>query len=228
MHLCASVLLTFALLTPLQSPTQPSYEQDLKARHQALIERNGPGTDTALRDQLIAMRDRDQQARGFRNGEPIDKEHYTQSANLAVIDRELTDQLKQIFYAKGWPTIHLVGIEASNAALLILTHSPDHAFQHELLPQLEQLSDSGKIDGSALATVVDKELIASGQLQRYGSQFKLVNGEMAMFAVEDPTNLDRRRAQVMLIPIDAYKQLLATMYHLNVSNQIVNAAIPSR
>ena len=237
MQLCASLLLAFALLSPQQpaakddlpaSASRPNWEQEAKARHKALIERNGPGTDIALRDQLLAMRDRDQEARGFRNGEPIDKEHYTQGANLAAIDRELTAQLKQVFYAKGWPTIHLVGIDASNAALLILTHSPDHAFQHEILPQLEELSDSGKIEGSSLATVIDKELVASGQLQRYGTQFKLVNGEMAMFAVEDPTHLDDRRAQVMLMPMDVYKQVLAEMYHLKTSNQIVNAALPTR
>ena len=237
MHLCASAILAFALLNPQQpaarealpvSASRPNWEQEAKARHEALIQRNGQGTDTALRDQLLAMRDRDQEARGFRDGEPIDKEHYRQGANLAAIDRDLTAQLEQIFYAKGWPTIHLVGIEASNAALLVLTHSPDHAFQHEILPQLEQLSDSGKIDGSALATVIDKELVASGQLQRYGTQFKLVNGQMAMFAVEDPTHLEDRRAQVMLMPMDVYKQLLAEMYHLRASNQIVSAALPAR
>lgn len=216
MHFSAALLLSFVLFLP-----QANWEQDLAARHEALIQRNGPGTDTALRDQLIAMRDRDQQARGLRDGKPIDL------ANLATIDRDLTAQLKQVFYAKGWPTIHLVGIDASNAALLILTHSPDHAFQRDLLPQLEELSDSGKIDGSSLAIVIDKELVTSGQLQRYGSQFKQVNGQMAMYAVEDPTNLDRRRAQVMLMPMEAYKHLLEGMYHLKASNQIVNAAVPS-
>ncbi len=237
MHLRASALLAFALFSPQQPAVQdplpaslshPNWEQDAKARHQALIDRNGSGTDTALRDQLLAMRDRDQQARGFRNGQPIDKDHYTQGANLAAIDRELTGQLKQIFYANGWPAIHLVGIDASNAALLLLTHSPDHAFQHDLLPQLETLADSGKIDGSALATVIDKDLVASGQLQRYGTQFKFIDGEMAMFAVEDPTHLDDRRLQLGLMPMDVYKQVLAGIYHLKASNQIVNAALPTR
>ncbi len=233
MHLSASALLAFALLTPQQpaspvSASRPNWEQEAKARHDALIAHNGPGSDTALHDQLLAMRDRDQLARGFRNGQPIDKDQYRQVENLAEIDRQLTAELKQIFYAKGWPTIHLVGIDASNAALLILTHSPDHAFQHELLPQLESLSDSGKIDGSALATVVDKELVASGQLQRYGTQFKFLNGQMAMFAVEDPAHLDDRRAQIMLMPMDAYRSLLAEIYHLSVSSQIVNPATSPR
>ena len=217
--------LILALQLP-PSTTQPGYEKDLRARHDALIQQNGPGTDTLLRDQLLAMRDQDQEARGMVHGEVKDKSHYAQAPDIAHTDSELTARLKQITETRGWPTIRLVGIDASNAAVLILTHSPDHAWQHTLLPQLEELADTGRIDGSALATVIDKELIASGNLQRYGSQFKFVDGAMAMYAVEDPANLDRRRAQVMLIPMDAYKSLMSDMYHLPVSSRIISPSPP--
>lgn len=201
-----------------------TWQQDLKARQQALIDNNGPGTDPALRDQLLAMKIADQQARG----RDSDGKQIGLATNLAEVDQQLTAQLKQIAESKGWPTIHLVGLEASNAAMLILTHTPDHAWQHTLLPQLEQLADNNRIDGSTLAFVIDKELISTGQLQRYGSQFKEVNGSLAMYAVEDPANLDRRRAQVLLPPIEAYKQTLADMYHLKPSSQIVTATAPAK
>ena len=206
----AALLLALALQQP------GTWQQDLKTRQQALIGQNGPGTDPALRDQLLAMKKTDQEARGL-NG------HTGIATNLTEIDRTLTAQLKQIAETKGWPTIHLVGLEASNAAMLILTHTSDHAWQRTLLPQLEQLADNNRIDGSTLALVIDKELIAGGQLQRYGSQFKLVNGAMAMYAVEDPATLDRRRAQVLLPPMDAYKDQLIQLYHLKVSSQLVTA-----
>ncbi len=225
---------------PAGQPQKADWRLDLERRRGALIRQNGPGTDVALRDQLMAMRATDQEARGFHTApadaaSPADPESKQVGAGgdrkggvkigaaLAEVDRELTAELKEIFYAKGWPTIRLVGVDASNAAMLILTHTADHDFQRTLLPQLEQLADQGKIDGSSLALVVDKELIASGKLQRYGSQFKVVDGAMAMYGVEDPAGLDARRAQVLLPPMDAYRQQLSQMYHLATSKQIVSA-----
>ncbi len=145
------------------------------------------------------------------------------ASNLAEIDAALTAQLKKIVAERGWPTIALVGYDASNAAMLILTHTPDHAWQVSLLPQLENLADANRIDPSALATVIDKELVNEGKLQRYGTQFKYVDGAIAMYGVEDPGGLDRERAEVMLPPLDVYKQQLGAMYHLKVTNQIVMA-----
>jgi len=213
----------------MKSTIDPDWEEHLQKRHDALIQQNGPGTDAALRDQLLAMRERDQEARGLKNGQaPKAAGMQAWASNMAEIDQALTEQLKAIVAAKGWPTIALVGIEASNAAMLILTHTADHAWQESLLPQLETLADTGKIDGSALALVVDKQLVAAGKLQRYGSQFKFVDGAMAMYAVEDPVNLDKLRAEVLLPPMDVYKQMLEQMYHLKASNQIVMATRPAK
>lgn len=94
--------------------------------------------------------------------------------------------MKTIVAAHGWPTIALVGIDASNGALLMLTHSHDHAWQLSLLPQLEKLANTDKIDGSALAPVIDVQLISEGKPQRYGERFKAAEGKMEMYVVEDP------------------------------------------
>ena len=133
---------------------------------------------------------------------------------LPQTDARLTLELQQVVKENGWPTIALVGIDASNGAMLVLTHTSDHAWQRQLLPQLETLADADKIDGSGLALVVDKELVAEGKLQRYGSQFKFVNNSMAMYAVEDPSDLDQRRAKILLPPMDIYKQMMAQIYHM--------------
>jgi hypothetical protein len=107
--------------------------------------------------------------------------------------------------------------------MVILTHTADHAWQSSMLPQLEGLADSNKIDGAALAPVIDRELLSEGKLQRYGTQFKNLDGELAMFGVEDPGGLDARRARVFLPPMEYYKQTLSQMYHLKVGNKIVSA-----
>jgi hypothetical protein len=76
-----------------------------------LIERNGPGTDAPLREQLLKMYSVDQSARGFSGTALVSMKE------LAATDAQLTLELKQIVDQKGWPTIALVGIDASNAAV---------------------------------------------------------------------------------------------------------------
>jgi hypothetical protein len=210
------------------SIAESSWQATIKARRQQLIQQNGPGTDAALRSQLLGMRDKDQAVRGFAGGKQVSGMTPDMLAKMPATDAELTGELKQIVDQKGWPTITLVGIDASNGAMLVLTHSADHAWQAKLLPQLEQLADANRIDASQLALVIDKELIAEGKLQRYGTQFKFVNGEMAMYGVEDPGGLDHLRARAMLPPMDVYKQMLSQMYHLKAGNAIVSATPPAQ
>jgi hypothetical protein len=204
-----------------------AWEQRLHGRHDQLVQENGPGINPELTTKLEAMAAEDQAARGIVNGKPTSTAKVELPANLAQIDARLTSELKDIVAANGWPTIHLVGIKASNGAMLILIHSADHAWQRSLLPQLEQLAQDDKIDGSSLAMMVDKELIAAGKLQRYGTQFKFVDGQAMMYAVEDPSHLADRRAQAMLPPLDVYKQLLGNMYHVPVSDVIIRPDAPA-
>jgi len=212
---------------PPQQAAQTDWQADLKRRRELLIERNGPGTNAALRVELLSMLDHDQEARGMHRAPGEESKQPKIAMNLAEIDKSLTDELKGIFEKNGWPTISLVGIEASNAAMLILTHTADHEWQRSMLPQLETLADTKRIDGSALAFVIDKDLVAHGQPQRYGSQFKLVNGEMAMYSVEDPGALDRIRAEALLPPMDVYRKQLMGIYHFPISKQIVAPAAPA-
>jgi hypothetical protein len=212
-----------AATTPQNTEAAGVWMKDLALRHQQLMVLNGPGTNAALRDRLLKDAVIDQEARtsllqeAKRTGTPPDL------TKLHPTDAKLTTELKEIVASAGWPTIHLVGLDASNAAMLILTHTEDHVWQEALLPKLEQLSVDGKIDGSQLALVVDKQLVSAGKLQRYGTQFKFDDGHMAMYAVESPEALDVRRASAMLPPIDAYKQMLSTTYSMPTSNDVISA-----
>jgi len=200
---------------------EPAWKKDIEQRRNALVAKNGSGTDAALRDELMTMKQQDQNARGIDYGQANKDKP---AGTMAEVDARLTDELKAIVAKSGWPTIALVGLEASNAAMLVLTHTRDHTWQSSMLPQLEQLADTGKIDGSQLAFVIDRELVGEGQLQRYGTQFKsMEDGTIAMFGVEDPAGLDARRARVFLSPIEDYKQELERMYHLKASNKVVMA-----
>jgi len=226
------VLTSLSVVFPAVAPAAPrqaspaastDWKADIQRRREALVAKNGQGTDAAYRAELLKMRDQDQRARGM-GPDAKSKGHVEIATNLAEIDAALTSELKLDVQAKGWPTIALVGIEASNAAMLVLTHTRDHVWQASLIPMLINLADEKKIDGSSLALVIDKELVFEGKLQRYGTQFKQMDdGTIAMYGVEDPGGLDRERAEVMLPPIDVYKQMMAETYHLKVSNKIAMA-----
>jgi hypothetical protein len=205
-----------------------AWQVALQQRRKELIAKNGPGTDAELRGRLVRMRDEDQAARGVIYGSDASKTPPESMAQLRVSDAKRTDELKQIVAEKGWPTIALVGIDASNGAMLVLTHTPDHAWLEQLLPQLQQLADAGKIDASPFAMAVDKQLVAEGKLQRYGSQFMYIGGKISMYAVEDPAHLDDRRAEALLPPISVYKQQMAEMYHVEVSPDVVMAPAPAK
>ncbi|MDE1163447.1 MAG: hypothetical protein PW792_16100 [Acidobacteriaceae bacterium] len=216
----------FAATVAVCSAQEPAWETRLGAKHEALVRDNGPGTDAELRTRLLAMRDEDQNAR-FQNIKDVAARKPADAHELAELDAKLTEELQEIVDEKGWPTVHLVGYDASQAASLILIHSPDHAWQRSMLPQLEALVQNNQIDGSQIALVVDKELVAAGKPQRYGSQFKFVDGQAMMIAVEDPAHLDERREKAMLPPLDAYKKMLGDMYHVTVSNIILAPTAPA-
>jgi hypothetical protein len=226
------VLLAFLLMvgcfggTVQQAQTGSSpWAADAAKRRQELIDTNGPGSDAGLQAKLLAMRDADEGARGLSHGEAKDKEKLQMASNMAEIDGQLTAELKEIVAKSGWPTIKLVGIDASSGAMLVLTHTQDHAWQLSLLPLLTKLADEGRIDGAPLAIVVDKELVSEGKLQRYGTQFTRVADGMAMYGVENPGELDAERAKVGLSPLDVYKRQLEAMFHLKATGKIVMAPV---
>ena len=173
------------------------------------------------------MLQQDQTARGL-TGAQSSTTGPAVASNLAEIDAVLTKQLKDIVVQHGWPTIALVGPEASKAATLLLGHTTDLAWRKSLMPQLTTLADQRQlIDPGQLAIVIDKQLVAEGKPQRYGTQFKMLDGEIAMITVEDPGGLDNLRARALLPTLDAYKQTLARMYHLKVSNKIASPPQPA-
>lgn len=189
-------------------------ESALEARVNELVKQNGNGTDQKLKQRLIRMGKQDQAVRK--------PEYVSDIASKKLIrvqertDARLTAELKRIVAKKGWPTIALVGVSASEDANRILAHSRDHDFQRILIPKLQQLAEAGKILGSSIAGIVDKVLVSEGKPQRFGTQFKWANGRGEMLPVEDPEHLEKRRAQYLLPPMAEYKKILADLYHVQI------------
>ncbi len=163
---------------------------------------------------------RDQDARKFMMALPPDQWTDSQERRRQETDTALTVQLKEIVKTFGWPTFRLVGMDGASQALLILNHSADHEWQREMLPQLEKLAENEEIQAADFAMLLDKTLVASGKPQRYGMDFKFIDGKMQMYTVEDLQHLADRREHVHLPPLAVYKHMLAEIYHLKVTDEV--------
>jgi hypothetical protein len=124
-------------------------------------------------------------------------------------DSARTRWLRAAIAKHGWPTRAGAGDRAQKSAWLILQHSPDTAWQAEMLPELEQLGRRGELPRADLALLIDRVLMQRGQRQRYGSQFTMANGRLVPAPVADLAGLDERRASMGLLPIAEYVKRLA-------------------
>lgn len=118
------------------------------------------------------------------------------------MDKKHTEKLKQIVQRIGWPTISLVGTEASNGAWLLVQHADhDLAFQKSCLALMMDLA-SNEIDPANVAYLTDRILMSEKKPQIYGTQFYYDQSQKPeLHLIEDRPNLNKRRASIGLEPI---------------------------
>lgn len=123
---------------------------------------------------------------------------------MAKIDGQNFAELEKIIEQFGWPGTDLVSVEGGNAAFLILQHAT-LAQQKRLLPLFRRAVSEGKARAQHLALLEDRVLVREGRQQLYGSQITSgPDGTSRVDPVEDPQNLDTRRQQMGLPPMEEY------------------------
>jgi hypothetical protein len=131
-------------------------------------------------------------------------------------DSARTRWLQLFVDARGWPQRVVYGDSAVNAAFLIVQHSPDYAFQEQMLPLLEAAATMGEVRAQDVAMLGDRVAVHRGRPQRYGTQFSLRGNTMVADSIADLTALDSLRATVGLPPMSEYVKLLSEAYKLSV------------
>lgn len=182
-------------------------------------------TAPALREQLLTRVEKDQDARraaiGWeaKNGVRgvVDENSLSEDekvvhaelwAEVARIDAENTQWLKDIVSERGWLTYSDVGVDGGDAAWLILQHADaDPALQRRCLNLMTTLPKN-EVSQTSVAMLTDRVLLAEGKNQIYGTQFVVRNGEWVPLRLEDSQNVDVRRAEVGLPPMAEYKALI--------------------
>ncbi len=169
--------------------------------------------DQTYRKQLDGIREKyGQQSKEMREHWKVI--NYKDSINLIKV--------KAILDKYGWLGPDIVG-NAGNSTLFLVIQHADLKTQEKYLPMMREAVKNNKAQPSSLALLEDRVLMRNGKKQLYGSQisFNQKTNTYYVAALEDPDNVDKRRASVNLQPladyvkrwkiiwdVEAYKKLL--------------------
>jgi hypothetical protein len=191
----------------------PHAAEALKVQHEAADRRRAPPIQRIARPmlqrELMLRGEQDQAARGATKssttGQGVDMEY------MREVDADNLRRLKHIVRQDGFPTARMVGYDGLQAAWLLVQHAPDLAFQAEMLVQVRRRVQSGELDLQNYALLTDRVLLAQGKKQRYGTQFEVRDGALAVRPLENPRHVDERRRALRLISLEDYTCTLKAM-----------------
>jgi hypothetical protein len=175
-----------------------------------------PVTNLALRRELLAMVEQDQNIRNEMIKSGVDHPGKAILARLSAIDLRNTARMKSIIRRYGWPDAELVGWDGTEAAFILVQHA-EHSFQKELLPLMQKEYRAGVLSGPNYALFTDRVLVDDGRPQVYGSRAmpfaQWQGGEPVLYPIVDEANVDKRRAEVGLSPLAEYREMLKQKYY---------------
>jgi len=105
----------------------------------------------------------------------------------------------------GWLGPDVVGNDGSSALFLVIQHS-GLKVQEKYLPMMREAVKNRKASPGSLALLEDRVALKQGKKQIYGSQISIDDRTNAYYvqSLEDPDNVDKRRAEVGLQPLAEY------------------------
>lgn len=114
-------------------------------------------------------------------------------------------KVKEVLDKYGWLGTDIIGERGTQALFLVIQHA-DAATQEKYLPMMREAVNNGRASGSDLALLEDRVALGQGKKQIYGSQIgrNQETGQYYILPLEDPDNVDKRRAQVGLQPLSEY------------------------
>ncbi|GAA2211348.1 hypothetical protein GCM10009850_068070 [Nonomuraea monospora] len=158
-------------------------------------------TDPALRAELLAMLELDQEVRTLEaSQEDWDR-----------VEKANTDRMRQILDQHGWPGYAAVGEDGARAAWALVQHADrDLELQKRGLELMRRAVEKGDADSSDLAFLVDRVRVAEGKPQVYGTQWETdpQGAWRPRTPIEDEAKVDERRAEAGLKPLAEYLEEL--------------------
>lgn len=164
--------------------------------------------DRKLCAELLAIRDRDQQARSRWIG---DLKNDALNAEVKDVDHANLARIEEIIAKDGWPGPSRVGRAAGSVAWLVIQHA-DLEIQKKYVETMTKAADAGELEPGVLATTVDRIRVREGKPQLYGTQFHEMNGVQVPQPIEDEANVDARRAKAGMGSLADYATDLGRTY----------------
>ena len=128
--------------------------------------------------------------------------------DLTEINKKNVATIKKIIAETGFPTITRTSKRAYKAAVLIVLHSGDVELLEQSVTTLLK-ADADSIERKDIGYMVDKSRIAQNRPQLYGTQYrKEANGDMHFHEIENPVDLEQRRAEMGMESFEEYKKLV--------------------
>lgn len=165
-----------------------------------------------LKDRLIELNKLDQKYRPMlsKGTGGLSKDSLLKLQNN--LDHYTRKSLDSILSVISWPTIDLVGREASNAAWLIAQHSDeDVGFQIKCYSLIREAFLENKINRENFAYITDRILINLNFPQLYGTQFSIITlndgkKDIEFKPISNIDFVDFRRRFMGMPPIKIYKE----------------------
>ena len=122
-------------------------------------------------------------------------------------------KVKAILDKYGWLGTDVVGEQGNSTLFLVIQHS-NLPTQEKYLPMMKEAVKNGKASGADLALLVDRIEMHNGRPQIYGSQINVKDGKYFIYQIIDEPNVNKRRAEVGLQPLEDYVKMWNIDYKL--------------
>jgi len=163
-----------------------------------------------LRDELMKLRYKDEEAlHSYMTQLPQDDKA---KLKLEQAREKTSARLCEILKQFGWPTTKLAGADGAAAALFLLQNSSPYRTQRDLLPVIIAAVKKNEIDRPHFAGLFDRLRVSAGMKQLFGTQVSIVDGLLVLVPIEAEAQVDARRKQFDLPPLDEYLRSLERTY----------------
>ncbi|HEV7782081.1 MAG TPA: DUF6624 domain-containing protein [Chitinophagaceae bacterium] len=170
--------------------------------------------DIPLREQLLTILKEDQAIRR-QIGDTVKKYGFVPhpvTDSLIKYERYIDSlhlvSVINILKTHGYPSVRSVGTDVAFVVFLVIQHS-DLGIQEQYHSLLKKAMEEGDLFPDNLALLEDRIALRQGRKQSYGSQIgtNLKTGEQYVQPLEDPDNVDLRRAALGLEPLSDYLRI---------------------
>lgn len=117
--------------------------------------------------------------------------------------------VKDFIKMYGFPYIDVTSKKAYDAVFLVVQHSSDVEYMKNIVAILEKKM-AGQINKPHIAYLTDRIRVIEKRPQVYGTQYKIVDGKIVFFQIEDFQNINYRRNNLGMTNFEDYKRKISS------------------